>query len=241
MPPQAPPQPQPRPQSYQNIDQELPFQQEMVYPGGRNRVPYAAGGQARTEYTGSWPPPPPQAYTPAPEPRQPYSPPQRETVPPAFAQAEYYVPRQNYQPSAQYAQPHVYATPPRQTWAPENQEHKPQAPEQTTVPRHPRKNEDKTAQPGLGVRLMAVAGALLPKKSKAESKPSRPAAQPQHSRSQPQSGGPVPGYNAPQRSAPPQPVRPAISSVEMKYYIWSGSIVAGLLLTVVSFIYACAA
>lgn len=240
VPPQAPAQAQPAPQAYRNIDNEMPFQQEMVYPGGGHRVPYAAGGQARTEYTGTWPPPQP-TYAPAPEPAPSYTPPQRETVPPAFAQAEYYVPRQNYHPSAQYAQPPVYATAPRQTWAPDMQGYASQPPKNNTVPQQPRKSPEKRPQPGLGLRLAAIAGSLLPKRSKTAPKPPRQTAPPRQTQEYAHENGAAPGYYPPQRSAPPQPVRPAVSPVELKYYIWSGSIVAGLLLTVVSFIYACAA
>ena len=243
IPPQAPAEPRPVPQSYQNIDHEMPFRQEMVYPGGGARVPYAAGGQARAEYTGSWPPPR-QAYTPAPEPQpQPHTPPQQENVPSAFARAEYYVPRQSYQPSPDFARPPVYTAPPRQDppfYAPQQGYTAPQRAPQA-APAQP-KPASKKPQPGLGIRLAAIAGSLLPKKNNAQPKASRPAAQPRQTPGHPPQGnGPAAGYQPPHRPAPAQPVRPAVSPVELKYYVWSGSIVAGLLLTVVSFIYACAA
>lgn len=227
--PQAPVPPQPDPMhAYRNIDHELPFQQEMVYPGGGQRIPYAAGGQARPEYAGSWPPPPP---APAPKTRQPYTPPRREPVPPAFAQAEYYVPRQNYRPSEEFAQPRYYAEPPRpqQPHAPAQPYYPPQQPPRNSKP------AQKKPQPGFGVRLAAIAGALLPKreKSPADARAQRP--QPQYV----QPGQSAPGY-PPQQGMPPRPQRPAVGATELKYYIWSGSIVAGLVLTVVSFIYACA-
>lgn len=238
-PPQAPVPPSVPPHAYRNIDNELPFQQEMVYPGGGVRVPYAAGGQARPEYAGSWPPPPPTA-APTYEVRQPYAPPQQESMPSAFAQAEYYVPRQNYRPAPEYAQPRYYAEHPRQPIYTPSQPYYPnaQAP-RPQVPKQPKnaKPAAKKQQPGIGVRLAAIVGGLLPKKGASPSRPRRPQ---QRENYAPQ-GNAVPDYPINQHHMPPRPQRPAVSPMEMKYYIWSGSIMAGLALTVISFIYACAA
>lgn len=240
--PQPPVQPQPQPRAYRDIDQEMPFQQEMVYPGGGNRVPYATGGQARTEYTGSWPPPNPHIVPPEPS-RVPVQPPRQEPIPPVFSQAEYYVPRQNYRPSPEFAQPRYYSEPPRQSaYVPPQAAypHAPQAPQRPSAPRQD--SAERKPQPGFGVKLAAMAGALLPKKSKAQPKqPPRPT---QPSRQTPNyaamNSSAAQSTYAPQQPVPQQPQRPALRPMELKYYIWSGSIVAGLLLTAISFIYACA-
>jgi len=231
---------------YGNIDHEMPFQQEMVYPGGVRRVPYAAGGQARMEYTGSWPPPNPQAAQPD-APRPPVQTPRQEPVPPAFAQAEYYVPRQNYRPSPEYAQPRYYHAPPQQT-GPVAQTAYPGAPQAAHSQTPPRqtgsqKPTEKTNQPGFPVKLAAMVGALLPRKRAPQSgQPSRPPEAPRQTQHYAaMNNGAAQGYYAPRQPVSPPPQRPALRPLELKYYIWSGSIVAGLLLTVVSFIYACAA
>ena len=226
----------PQAPQYRDIDHEMPFRQEMVYPGGGARVPYAAGGQARSEYAGSWPPPPAHAQ-PVQEPIQAPAAPQPQAVPPAFAQAEYYVPR--HQPNAQYAQPYYAYQQPYGYPAPGTY---PQQPQQTPAPgaaaprqaQPMKKTSAKGNQPGLAVRLAAVAGALLPKAGVKDK--SRSAAAPRQAQSSP-TNATVNGYQ-PSR----QPNAPTVMGpVERRYFVWSASIVAGLVLTVISFIYACAA
>lgn len=208
-----------------------PFQRNTVYPGGQARVPYAAGGAARTVQPGGvWPPEPTYSGYTA---QQTAAPPVREQPPrqnyaPAYGyvQPEYET-YQVYKPQARYAQP-GYAQPPRYDGYP--------AAARTQAARpQPQPKQ----QPGLGVRVAAVIGALLPKRE-----PRRPA-RPESSRPQAQPQAPYApyqqSYQQPYQAQSAPPARQSLRPGELKYYIWSGSIVAGLALTVISFIYACAA